>query len=89
MEPRADFLMLGACCFSTARLRSSGIGRCRDTDTPGRYPYLHSQKSPQKFPIFQEDSQFKLYLLRFRYTNHMEKLAKGRIVAFLGFPYIS
>jgi len=36
---------------------------------------------PGKFPIFREDYQFKLYLQRFRYTDDMEKLAKGRIVA--------
>jgi hypothetical protein len=36
---------------------------------------------PGKFPIFRENSQFKLYLQRFRYTNHMEKLAEGRLLA--------
>ena len=36
---------------------------------------------PGKFLIFQENSQFKLYLQGFRYTNDMEKLAEGRIVA--------
>ena len=37
--------------------------------------------SPGKFPIFREDYQSKLYLHGFLYTNDMEKLTKGRIVA--------
>jgi hypothetical protein len=36
---------------------------------------------PGKIPIFLEDSQFKLQLQGFRYTNDMEKLAEGRMVA--------
>jgi hypothetical protein len=36
---------------------------------------------PINFPIIREDSQFKHYLQGFRYTNDMEKLAEGRIVA--------
>lgn len=41
----------------------------------------HRYDRPGNFPIFQENSQFKPYLQRFRYTNHMGKTAKGRIVA--------
>ena len=47
----------------------------RDSIFPGHYD------RPGNFPIFRENSQFKLYLQRFQYTNHMEKLTKGRIVA--------
>jgi hypothetical protein len=47
----------------------------RDSILPGGY------ERPGKLPIFQEDSQSKLQLQRFLYTNDMEKLAKVRIVA--------
>jgi hypothetical protein len=36
---------------------------------------------PGKFPIFRGDSQFQPYLQGFRYTNDMERLTKGRVVA--------
>jgi hypothetical protein len=47
----------------------------RNSILPGQYDPLG------KFPIFREDSQFKPYVQRFRYTNDLEKLAKGRTVA--------
>ena len=42
---------------------------------PGHYD------RPGNFLIFREDSQFNLYLRGLRYTNDMEKLAEGRILA--------
>ena len=76
---------LNACCF-----------RCQQHPVPHLWPWSTSETGrlkknsvfpghydrPGKFPIFREDSQFKLYLQGSLYTNHMERLAEGRTVAY-------
>src|SRR5208337_5347320 len=63
---------------STVRCRTSGFGlnpetSGRDSLSPGKYDL------PGNFSIFRENYQSPLQ--GFQYTNHIEKLAEGRIVA--------
>ena len=78
---RADSSILAASGVSTARARTRGRGLSRKPEHLGTALPPSQCDFPGKFPIFREDSQFKLYLQRFRYTNDMERLAEGRIVA--------
>jgi len=80
-NPRADFLMPAAPGVSTTRSRTSGLGLSQKPEHLGTAFPPSQYDLPGKFPILREDSQFKLYLQGFLYTNHLEKLAKGRIVA--------
>jgi len=74
----ADFLMPALSGASTVRSRTYGFGLNpetwgRDSIFPGKYD------RPGNFSIFRENYQSPLQ--GFQYTNHIEKLAEGRIVA--------
>jgi four helix bundle protein len=74
--------MPAASGVSITRYRTSGLGLRRKPDTSGGTPSSRViMTRPRKFPISRENSQFNLYLQGFRYTNDMEILAEGRIVA--------
>ncbi|MFH1596932.1 MAG: hypothetical protein ABIG94_11315 [Pseudomonadota bacterium] len=70
---RADFLMIAAPGVSTTRSRTSGLGLSQEPGHLGTALPASQYDLPGKFPIFREDSQLKLYLQGFLYTNHMEK----------------
>ena len=78
---RPDSVMPGTSGVRPAWSHISGLGLRRKPEHLGTALPPSQYDLPGNFPIFREDSQFKLYLQGFLYTNHMEKLAKGRIVA--------
>jgi len=75
---------LNACCFRCQHYPVPHPLSWSELETPrlgAGLPSPFQYDRPGNFPIFREDFQFKRYLQRFRYTNDMEKLAEGRIVA--------